>query len=95
MTILSSVLRSATTDVSATTLVPDAERYQQDLLWFARQFLALAGDQPDRAQIKRDYWQKTFAIYNHIPMSVDERADQAATKFSQLLHEETNTAVTL
>ena len=82
-------------DVTTTTLVPDAERYRQDLLWFARQFLALAGDQPDRAQIKRDYWQKTFAIYNHIPMSVDERADQAATKFSQLLHEETNTAVTL
>jgi hypothetical protein len=78
-----------------TALVPDAERYRQDLLWFARQFLALAGESPDRAAIKREYWRGTFAIYDHIPMSVDERADQAATKFSQLLAEESKTEVTL
>jgi hypothetical protein len=35
------------------------------------------------------------AIYEHIPMSVDERADQAATKFSQLLKQETDAGVTL
>lgn len=74
-------------DVSRCTLplFPDPESYRQDLLWFARTFLEMAGDQPDRERIRCDYWHKTFAIYDHIPMSVDERADQAARKFADTL----------
>jgi len=55
----------------------------------------MAGDRPDRERIRRDYWRKAFAIYDHIPMSVDARADQAARKFADTLREEANTAVTL
>jgi hypothetical protein len=84
-------------DVSRCTLplFPDPETYRQDLLWFARAFLEMAGDKPDRDRIRREYWKRTFAIYDHIPMSVDARADQAARKFADTLREEVNTAVTL
>ncbi len=79
--------RLTAADVSGCTLplFPDAETYRQDLLWFAGLFYELASEQPDRARIRRDYWQKTFAIYDHIPMSVDARAEQAAENFSRLL----------
>ncbi len=84
-------------DVSGCTLplFPDPESYRQDLLWFARIFHDMAGDHADRDRIRRDYWARTFAIYDHIPMSVDERADQAARKFADTLREEPNTAVVL
>lgn len=89
--------RLAAADVSRCTLplFPDAETYRQDLLWFARAFGEMAGDQPDRERIRQEYWQRTFAIYDHIPMSVDERADQAARKFANTLREDVSTAVTL
>ncbi len=66
-------------------LFPDAETYRQDLLWFARRFHELAGPAPDRARIRREYWENALAIYDHIPMSTDERAEQSATRFSQIL----------
>jgi hypothetical protein len=91
------VERLEAADVSrcALPLFPDPETYRQDLLWFARAFEEMAGDQPDRERIRREYWKRTFAIYDHIPMSVDARADQAARKFADTLREETNTAVIL
>ena len=76
-------------------LFPDPETYRQDLLWFARAFEEMAGDRPDRERIRRDYWRKAFAIYDHIPMSVDARADQAARKFAETLRDDVATAVTL
>jgi hypothetical protein len=69
-------------------LFPDPETYRQDLLWFARMLGEMAGDRPDRERIRRDYWRRTFSIYDHIPMSVDERADGASKKFASTLSEE-------
>ncbi len=91
------VERLEAADVSrcALPLFPDPETYRQDLLWFARAFEEMAGAQPDRARIRREYWTRTFAIYDHIPMSVDARADQAAKKFANALLEDVSTAVTL
>ncbi len=66
-------------------LFPDAERYRQDLLWFARKFLELAGPEPDRARIRNEYWQKALYIYDKVPRSVDERAEASADRFSAIL----------
>lgn len=66
-------------------LFPDPQSYRQDLLWFARKFHELAGPAPDRDRIRKEYWQRAMAIYDGIPMSVDERADLSARTFSQIL----------
>lgn len=66
-------------------LFPDPDEYRQDLLWFARAFREMAGPDPDRARIRKDYWAKSLDIYDVIPMSVDKRADLAADTFSQIL----------
>jgi hypothetical protein len=68
-------------------LYPDPESYRQDLLWFARQFHAMAGPEPDREGIRRAYWGRALDIYDTIPMSVDERAEEAAAQFSRILAE--------
>lgn len=66
-------------------LFPDPETYRQDLLWFAERFRQMAGPSPDREQIRKDYWAKSLAIYDVIPMSADERAEEAARQFSRIL----------
>ncbi|HEY3416070.1 MAG TPA: hypothetical protein VGM23_04210, partial [Armatimonadota bacterium] len=66
-------------------LFPDPETYRQDILWFARQFYAMADPDPDREAIRQAYWTKSLAIYDHIPMSADERAEASARQFSQIL----------
>ncbi|MBP5273665.1 MAG: hypothetical protein ILO36_01845 [Abditibacteriota bacterium] len=66
-------------------LFPSPEEYRQDLLWFARIFLELAADSPDRESIRKRYWEKSMKIYDHIPMSEDKRAERSAELFSQIL----------
>jgi hypothetical protein len=66
-------------------IYPDPESYRQDILWFARQFHEMAGPAPDREKIRKAYWQRALEIYDTIPMSVDERAEEAATQFSRIL----------
>ena len=66
-------------------LFPDPETYRQDLLWFARRFLEMAGPSPDRERIRREYWSKSLAIYDVIRMSADERAESAARGFAGIL----------
>ncbi len=66
-------------------LFPDPETYRQDLLWFARRFLEMAGPSPDRERIRREYWAKALDIYDHIPMSADERAEMSAERFAGIL----------
>lgn len=88
-------LEAADVSRCALPLFPDAEAYRRDLLWFARAFSEMAGGQPDRARIRRDYWTRAFSIYDHIPMSVDERAAHAADRFANLLAGEPDTAVAL
>ncbi|MHB9132642.1 MAG: hypothetical protein ACYDBB_16355 [Armatimonadota bacterium] len=77
-------------DVSKCTLplFPDPETYRQDILWFARQFHAMAGPDADRTAIRQAFWQKSLAIYDHIPMSADARADAAADGFASILAED-------
>jgi len=78
-------LEAADTSECTLPLFPDPETYRQDLLWFARQFYAMAGPNPDREAIYRAYWARALAIYDVIPMSADERATFSARQFSQIL----------
>ena len=66
-------------------IYPEPEAYRQDLLWFARQFSAMAGPAPDREAIRRAYWRRAWDIYDAIPMSVDEREGTAAAQFARIL----------
>ncbi|MHB1461024.1 MAG: hypothetical protein ACYC1M_07085 [Armatimonadota bacterium] len=66
-------------------IYPAFEHYRSDLLWFARKFLTMAGDKPNRAQIEQEYWQRALNIYDVIEMSADPRAHLAAQNFSSIL----------
>jgi len=78
-------LKAADVSNCSLPLFPDPETYREDLLWFARSFLELAGPNPDREEIRKNYWARALAIYDVIPMSADARADLAARQFSQIL----------
>ena len=78
-------LEQANMDRCELPLFPSPEQYRQDLLWFARMFARLAGDNPDREAVRREYWSKCLSIYDNVPMSVDERAEMAAKRFSEIL----------
>lgn len=66
-------------------LYPGVETYRDDLLWFARQFEAMASPEVDREAIRKAYWARALSIYEHIPMSADARAENAARSFSAAL----------
>ncbi len=78
-------LEAADMSKCALPLFPDPETYRQDLLWFGRRFREMAGPNPDRERIRKEYWEKSLSIYDSIRMSVDERAHAAAQGFSQIL----------
>lgn len=79
------LLEAADTSACALPLYPDPETYRQDLLWFAHRFHEMAGSDPDRERIRKEYWRKALAIYDVIPMSADKRAELAARSFSEIL----------
>ena len=76
-------LEAADMDSCSLPLFPSPQQYRDDLLWFARMFARMSGPDPDRDAIRREYWQRTFRVYDHVPMSVDERAHAAADQFSR------------
>jgi len=78
-------LESANTDKCDLPLFPSPEQYRQDLLWFAKMFVKLSSENPDREAIRKEYWKRALDIYDNVPMSVDERAEAAAKGFSQIL----------
>ena len=78
-------LEAADMSSCALPLFPNPETYRRDILWFARTFRELAGPNPDRERIRRDYWSKALSVYDSIPMSADERAEPAAKQFADIL----------
>jgi hypothetical protein len=78
-------LEAADMSSCALPLYPDPETYRDDLLWFARRFLEMAGPEPDRKRIRHQYWQRALSIYDHIPMSADRRANASAERFAAIL----------
>jgi hypothetical protein len=77
-------LESADPSACALPLFPDPETYRQDLLWYARRFREMCGVSPDRPRIRREYWERALSIYDHIPMSADERAEASADRFAEV-----------
>lgn len=77
-------LEAADVTCCALPLFPDPETYRQDLLWFARRFRTLVGTQPDRAQVRQEFWSYALGIYDSIPIPVDERAHHAADRFAAI-----------
>lgn len=79
--------RLSAADMSKCTLplFPEPSQYRDDLLWFAYKFKEMAGDNPDREKIKKEYWEKSMKIYDFIPMSEDKRADLSSQYFSNIL----------
>lgn len=78
-------LEQATTAHGDLPLFPSPEEYRKDLLCFARMFARLSEESPDREAIRTEYWRRALAIYDSVPMSVDERAESAARGFSRIL----------
>jgi hypothetical protein len=52
---------------------PSVEEYRQELLFFAELFAALSGPAPDYEALRRRYWERVYAIYDHLPEHVDPR----------------------
>ncbi|OHB54037.1 MAG: hypothetical protein A2Y12_13060 [Planctomycetes bacterium GWF2_42_9] len=77
-------LEAADTTSCKLPLFPSPEQYRKDLLWFARIFSELSGQNPDRDRIEKQYWNKTLEIYDHIPMSADQRAHESAQRFANI-----------
>ena len=53
--------------------------YRKDLLFFFELFRDLSAAAPDFDALTRTYWQRVYAIYDHLPRHVDPRP-QAATE---------------
>jgi hypothetical protein len=66
-------------------LFPSPQQYHQDMLWFAKMFARLTEPDADRKAIRKEYWNRCLSIYDSVPMSADERAEQAARQFSQIM----------
>ena len=56
----------------------ESGRYQVDL--FADLFADLSGPVPDYAALRHKYWQRVYAIYDHLPQHVDPRPKLATDR---------------
>ena len=77
-------LKAAKGHRSALPIYESAEDYRQLLLWHAENFLYMLGDNPDRAAVRKRYWDKALSIYDTIPKAVDERSELAASGYSNI-----------
>jgi hypothetical protein len=59
---------------------PTPEEYRRELLFFAELFADLAAPAPDYAALGQAYWQRVYAIYDHLPQHVDPRPHAATER---------------
>jgi len=52
---------------------PSPALYREELLFFARLFAALSGPAPDFDALRQSYWDRVYAIYDHLDKHVDPR----------------------
>jgi hypothetical protein len=78
-------LEAADPNACSLPLFPDPDEYRRDLLWFARKFLAMAGEAANREAIRKEYRDRAYKIYDSIPESVAEITVLASTEFSRIL----------
>jgi hypothetical protein len=58
-------------------LFPSTAGWKAELLFFARLFAELSSPVPDYDRLERAYWDRIYAIYDHLPEHVDPRPRQA------------------
>lgn len=66
--------------VNAITLVPDAEQYRDELLFFAQLFADLSGPHPEYDALEQRYWQRVYSIYDLLGDHVDPRPRMATRR---------------
>ena len=59
---------------------PTPEEYRREILFFARLFAELTDASPDYDALGRRYWNRVYAIYDHLPQHVDPRAKEATNR---------------
>ena len=59
---------------------PSPEVYRQELLFYARLFADLSAPKPDYPALRQAYWQRIYAIYDHLPPHVDPRPHAAVDR---------------
>lgn len=64
-------------------LHPGPEAHRQELLFHARLFAQLSGTAPDYSALRQQYWDRVYAIYDHLPQHVDPRPHQATDNLIQ------------
>jgi len=52
---------------------PSVDEYRKELLFFFEFMADLSGASPDFAALEKRYWDRVFAIYDHLPDHVDPR----------------------
>ena len=57
--------------------LPGVEEYRQELLFRAEQFAEFSSPAPAYEGLRRRYWERVYAIYDHLPQHVDPRSHQA------------------
>jgi len=65
-------------------IFPSEEEYRSTLLWHAKNFLEMLGENPNREAIRQSYWDKALSIYDNIPQAVDERSQLSANGYSSI-----------
>jgi hypothetical protein len=56
---------------------PSPSAYRQELEFFFQLFADLTGPSPDFDELHKRYWQRVYAIYDHLPEHVDPRPKNA------------------
>ncbi|MBN1912598.1 MAG: hypothetical protein JW818_22950 [Pirellulales bacterium] len=62
---------------------PSPDEYRRELVFFARLFADLTGRSPDYNSLRRRYWNRVYAIYDHLPTHVDPRPREATDHLIQ------------
>jgi hypothetical protein len=65
------------TEVPFHPALPD---YRAELLFFARLFADLSAPSPDYDALRQRYWERVYAIYDHLPRHVDPRPHAATER---------------
>jgi hypothetical protein len=66
---------------------PALPHYRQELLFFAELFRDLSSASPDYDALRKRYWQRVYAIYDHLPQHVDPRPHAAADHLIQFFRQ--------
>jgi hypothetical protein len=69
-------------------LHPSPEVYYQELSFFARFFAELSGKSPDFENLRNEYWQHVYAIYDFLPAHVDPRPHTATDRLIDYFRKE-------